>query len=212
MQRRALLATVGAVGLAGCLGGDGSAGTPADGAATPGTKPAADAFEEIDPVTTTRTEPVDAEPFAELSFEQPTELPFRFSVSLHSGSKLPEATVGVTNEGDRTYAVETSSHGLPFPGAVGENESGEALVAGVLDSTTPADGGLDCVTGSLSTRSSADRATLSPDDSTDRTVQVYNHADNTVCWPEGTFDFGATYEVWSADQAFRFGFAFSLVI
>lgn len=211
MHRRALLATVGATGIAGCLGGD-SVETADDTASTPGEKPAADAFEEIDPVTTTRTESVDTDRFEERSFEQPTELPLCFSVSFRSESKLPEVTIGMTNEGSRPYAVATSSNGLPFPGAVAENESGEALVAGVLGSNTPADEGLDCVTGTLTTRSAADRATLSPEDSTDRTVQVYNHADNGVCWPEGTFDFDATYEVWSAEQAFRFDFEFSLTV
>lgn len=211
MRRRALLATVGALGVAGCLGtGDGeSSETPP---ATPPDDPPGE-FEEISPVTTVESDAVDADPFSEVRVQQPTELPFAFSVSVASGESLPELTVTVTNRGERGYVMRSEGHyGLPFTGDVSGDREGETLVAGTVSRADPSADDLDCAVGRLGREPATERVELAPDDSESETGQVANHVDNTVCWPAGEHQFTQGYEVWSAEDAFRFEFAFSLVI
>lgn len=208
MRRRALLATVGAVGLSGCLGGSDDDTTPQG---TPAEEPPTE-FDGISPVTTTETESVGVGPFGEIRVEQPTELPFAFDVSLSPGETVPELRVDVTNEGDRTFVARPlNGTGFPFTGDVSGEREGETLVAGTVSSEEPTETDLECAVGRLAETDTRKQTRLDPDDTAIEIGHVANHVDNTVCWPEGEHRFTEGYEVWSTEQAFRFEFAFSLV-
>ena len=234
MRRRALLASIGVAGAAGCLGGGddertattvastrnrtrttgSGTPTPTEQPWTPGEVPPEDAFEERDPETERESESVDVGPFSEVGVHQPVDFPFGFSVSLSGGEGLPEVIVEMTNTGDQRYAIHTSTTGIPFRGDVAENGEGGALAAGVGETVlTNNDGdGLDCKVGTVLSQPAPEKVVLSPGDTIRATKTVATHADSDACWPEETFEFGDAYSVWGDGAAFEFGFGFDLVI
>ena len=185
-------ASLGAVGVAGCLSRGAGAGT--DG-------PRTNTATNPETRSPTNTEmPTPTQP------GQPFESPFRFDVEVVTPEPTPDSPpivrITVTNEDDEPHNLMIADHMFPFGSNLGtRSEAGVVLVTGLADWEDREE---PCWTGKPRALPAANGEQFDPGESTSVRRAVMNREESqpyresrtntpNTCWPRGTFLFTQQY-------------------